>query len=144
MIYLRPSCFLNAFKDFAIIGATPVGHKQANMVVNLAHLCHSFKLSDRKIQTKTVKHQYIHVNVNSLASSLVFLRGSCVLPDPAVLVLVLLCSLQLCLSLLSGTLALKKTVCYSVSKNNTQFVTDASHFLSDHGSALQTSFLRLS
>lgn len=24
IIYLRPSCFLNAFKDFAIIGATPV------------------------------------------------------------------------------------------------------------------------
>lgn len=43
MIHLRrPSCFLNAFKDFAIIGATPVEHKQANVIVNiLTHLCHS-------------------------------------------------------------------------------------------------------
>lgn len=48
-IYLRPSCFLNAFKDFAIIGATPVRHKQAN-VVQLAIICviPSFTLNDPK------------------------------------------------------------------------------------------------
>lgn len=67
MIYLRPSCFLNAFKDFAIIGATPVGHKQANVAqLTIWIICvnPSFRLNDPKTQSKTVKHQYTHVNVD--------------------------------------------------------------------------------
>lgn len=64
-IYLRPSCFLNAFKDFAIIGATPVRHKQANVVqLTINCVIPSFKLNDPKIQPKTVKHWYNPVNVD--------------------------------------------------------------------------------